>query len=75
MEFITANEAKIQTNLSIELYVQKEIEDAIKHGRNRVLIITTKIPKPILDKFRELGYNIEEASLYFNEFTYRINWE
>lgn len=75
MEFITANEAKKQANINIELYIQKEIKDAIKAGRNIVRISSTKIPDFILDNFRKLGYNIEKKSLYSKEFMYKIEWE
>ena len=75
MEFMMAREAREQSHTSTELNIQDEIKCAVKQGRNMVRIITTKIPDYILDKFRELGYNIEETPQYFNEFMYKIKWE
>lgn len=76
MDFITANEAKEQSYRNIEQKIKKEIADAIEKGYFKCSINSNKLSDSIIDKFKDLGYNIKEVqgNSYNYNFTYIISW-
>lgn len=77
MNFITANEAKEQVYRNIEQKIKTEIADAIEKGYFKCCINSNKLSDSIIDKLKNLGYNIKEMQEYSYEydFTYIISWE
>ena len=77
MDFITANEAKEQSYRNIEQKIKKEINDAIENGKFECGINSDKLSDSIIDKLKDLGYNIKEmqGNSYNYSFAYIISWE
>lgn len=70
MDLMTANEAKEQAYRNIEQKIKEEITNATEKGSN-------KLSDSIVDKLKDLGYNIEEiqSNSYRYDFAYIISWE